>query len=174
MPEYRILIDKGEKTPLRFPASLKVCVGNPSHRQTTTVTLRTEMQTLKTADYLLGDEKGCVYSLGEGSPCAAIETKRSLREIAGQTLSDKRRATLGRALDRLAEFPGVPLVIFERPTKKSPLTEEEEVCATDTFCGMLLKRRLPWVIVSTGTASQRATTAELVARFLIHGVHHAY
>ena len=170
--EYTITIDRREKKPLRFPEHLVVAAPgqNPSKKQAQTVRLRTELRTIETADYRLDDHPTNCYAVdAERTGYVAIETKRSLHEIAGNTLTDKRRATLGRCLDRMAELPGTALVVFEQPNSELRLTEPERAVAYDTFLRMLLERGLPWLSISSNSLRQRERTAELVARFLIQG-----
>lgn len=169
---YTVLVDRREKKPLPFPAHLVVAAAgqNPSARRTETVRLRTERKTMETADYRLADHPTNCYALeAEGSRYVAIETKRSWREIASQTLTDKRRATLARCLDRLADMPGVPLVVFEEPTSHPRIPDNDRVVAQDTFIRMLLERGLPWISLRSNSLPQRRATAEFVARFLIQG-----
>lgn len=173
--KYTILVDKREKTPLPFPAELWTVVPrtNPSDRKVQSVSLLVKKETLETADYLLDGAPPTCYALGDGSGkkhMVAIETKRSMREIASQTLTDKTRARLARALDRLAGESYRPLVIFERPSGSEPaVSEDDAVVAMDTFLRLLLERDLPSIIVASNTLAQRRKTAELVARFLIQG-----
>lgn len=171
MRTYTVLIDAREKRPLPFPATLTTARlnANPTKAQTEVVRIEARKETLETADYLLEGGGGVCYALGD-SPRVAVETKRSLDEIASQTLNDRTRARLARAFDRMAEFPHIPVLVYEEPRAASNrLSDAQRVVAEDTLLRMLLERRIPYILQSGHTTEQRRRTAERVLRLLIQG-----
>lgn len=165
-----IVIDSREKKPLPFPAHL---VAVPCGAAERTFVIQVESATLKTADYILGehglDDKGVITTV-EGAAC--LETKRSLREIAGNVASSaKCRNNFHAALKRMRDEYAHPLFVVEGGI--STLYQPTDKLTPGPIVSDLIQAVLQHnihIFCSDGKGHRHRTDlADFVLRFLIAG-----
>lgn len=179
MTTYTIYVDAREKKPLPFPATLQLTdMSRPSFAsRLDTVALKTQTKTLKTADYLLGPTSvdhplgfGAAYS---SESVVAIETKRSLSEIAGNVLPSHGRKLFVDCLRRLSSFPRALLLVegglstlYSNPL---PGTSFSPICARDHLISLCFQYGVHLHMLDGTTPASRLRNADYVARLLILG-----
>lgn len=176
---FQIIVDAREKKPLPFPARIIDSL-DPNHppedQRTRVVNITLKRVRLETADYVLADEKGVVYTSPMHPSAVAIETKRSLAEIAANVLTKKGVSLFRSCLGRLCERFARPLLIVEgglealnqRPHNNVPQAGP----AIDSLIRLLLAYPPVHLIVIPGSSPRaRRLTADFVARYLIAGLH---
>lgn len=180
LPTLTIVADQREQRPLPFPATIDLATSLPSTHAVRKVALRVERKRLATADYLLNDLEGVVYSATSSfsSPCVVVETKRSLGELAGNVLDPVGRDRFIRLLQRMRECHagwivvegGLSTLYAAAPTSRVGVGMAfNPVCARDHFLSLCCQWRIhPYILEGSGVAA-RARAADFVARLLVYG-----
>ena len=172
MLSITILVDSREKTPLPFPSSIETVDFShlPEKQVLRRVSLVTKRQTLETADYLLADEPGNVYSSGKS---VIVETKRSLSEIAGNVLDPHKRRNFISLLSRMRTHPHALLVVegglSTLYSSAPPPASFTPISARDHFLSLCLRHGVHPYLVDGGGLEARRRAADFVARLLILG-----
>jgi len=177
LPPITVLIDSREKTPLPFPARM-TCL-DPRHSPTScrkvSVRVVTKRKHLETADYVLADEPGVVYTAGRGaSGVGVVETKRSIDELAANCLSASGRRAFSRMLARMREAFLKPYLIVEgglhtlaMPPRHFPKVIEPGL-VVDALLRLTMEADIPVIPLGTVSLQGRRRMGEYVARMLLN------
>lgn len=179
LPTLTIVADQREQRPLPFPATIDLATALPSTHAVRKIALRVERKRLATADYILNDTEGVVYTATSSfsPPAIVVETKRSLSEIAGNVLDPVGRARFIKLLQRMRECHaswivvegGLACLYSEPPKGRVGAMPFNPVCALDHFLSLCCQWRIhPYILEGSGVTA-RARAADFVARLLIYG-----
>lgn len=185
--KYTILVDSREKTPLPIPESIEMAdfTHPPSlHASVRRIQLKTRVQRLPTADYALANEEGVAYQCPDlPLPAVVVETKRSLQELAGNTLDPHKRKNFILFLQRMQQLPCALLAVegglstlYPQTVRFHPGsgitgvgTEGHPANARDHFLSLCLQHRVHPYILDGHTVDARRRAADFVVRMLILG-----
>lgn len=139
-------------------------------RVTDSARLVVTTSTLKTADYVLGDESGVVYSLDSHPRCGVVETKRAMNEVAQNLFDPHRRENFIGLLTRMRSAYSHPLLVLEGGLEH--LAEGDEFVnpglVMDALIRVLMQHKIQLATIPTSTPRQRRLCGEFVARWLIN------
>ena len=162
---YHILADRREKSPLPFPSHL-VVTDTRGHPRPTTVKLEVEYATLPYADYVLAEDPQGVL----------VERKASVVEVAGNVMSDHKRANLIAEFQNLRTHSRIPVLLFESTPlslkDKSSHCPHPPQVPLDILLSLLVQYGICPIFTPATTISHRRATAELVARMMIQSSLH--
>jgi len=170
--KYTILIDNREKRPLTFPDAITILDPNTPAASRTAVWVHLDVpppRQLKTADYVLGEDKANVFTLGRG---AVVERKFTLDEIATNLFVPRRRRLFVDQLKRMREAWDHPVLVFEGGLQRL-YTPTKHVEDPGVVVSSLLRLGFEYGIsilpIPSTTTAQRRLLAEHVAQILVNG-----